>query len=91
MHIGRKQPDISITFQRMVLHGLESVDKARTTIGVDKVIATVNGKRHGIGFLCCCHTESNGHHDGIAVGNDGYFHRFLGIMTIGNIDVVCER
>ncbi len=72
----------------MVLHGLESVDKAGTAIGINEVIAAMNCKRHGFGLLGRCHTKGNRQHDGIAVGNDGDFHRFLGIMAVRNIDII---
>ncbi len=91
MDVRSKQFHIGIAVQCVFLHGLESFDEAGAAIGIDEMIAAMNGKRHRIGFLCCCDAEGDDKHDGVAIRNDRDFHRFFSVVAVRHIDVIGER
>ena len=55
------------------------------------MIAPMHGDRDRVGFLCGSKTKGDGKHDGVAVRNDSGLHRFLGVMAVGNVDIVSQR
>ncbi|QTK82456.1 Hypothetical protein AT6N2_L1732 [Agrobacterium tumefaciens] len=86
--IGREEFHISIAFKRVRLHGIEAVDEARPAVGVDEMIAAVNGNRHCIRLLCGSQPERDGEHDGIAVRHHGGTHRLLRIMPVRHLHII---
>ncbi len=88
---GRVQTDICVTVKCHLLHCVKSCGKGWATIRIDKVIATVNGRRNPFITVGRGHTKSDGKHNRITVRHDCDTHRFFGIMTVRHVDVVCER
>ncbi len=50
MHIRREQFYVRVTVQCMVLHRLEGIDKTGAAVGINEVIAAMDGKGYRLGF-----------------------------------------
>ena len=87
----RVEKHIRIAVERVVLHRLKAPGEAGAAIGVDEMIAAMDGGGDGLVPLCRGEAKGDAQHDGVAIGYDRGGHRGLGVMAVGHRHIIGER
>ena len=87
--IGRAQTDVDEGACGGSL--VEGVDKLRSAVGIDGMIASVVGHHNVSESVALGNAHGDAEHDAITEGYDGRLHVLVGIMTLGNVLTAFEQ